>query len=919
MGALAATAALVAGQESPQPPATPQFKAGVDLVTVDVSVVDDQGNPTVGLDPADFALKVDGAPRSISRVEFIRQSASTGPATSDVWSTNEGAAGGRLIMLIVDQGNIRRNTGQAFVRAADRLLSDLGPGDRVALAVIPGSQVVDFTSHVALVRERLRQITGTAAPTLTRRQVVGVGLAEALALDRGDESVARELAQRECAFGNSDQQRQCLTDLLQQASELANDVKQRTANSMTALRQLLTKLQTVPGPKTLILLSEGLVIDRSFDAVSWVRGLAATARVSLYAIHLDDTFLEMDTSMARGSPSTNEDRRLRTDGLFALAGLARGATFSVIGGSEGAFVRLSRELTGYYLLGFEPTPAERDGQPHEVSVEVKRRGVEVRARRIFTVDAASSAERTAEQRLGESLRLPLLSTEVPVRVATYNLPDPAGQKVRVLVSAGFGRSSDEVPVTAVAYRVVDQEGRLVSGRADPVPIRTGGDQRYLGTVVVDPGTFTIKFAATDADGRVGSVEHQFKASLNSAGTLSYGDLLLIDPVAGAENALRPMINPTVTGDTLVAYLELGSRESGALGGVTAGLEIAADANAPAILKAPLGVEPGATPDRRVAQGALSVAALPPGAYVARTTLLVDGKPVARVVRAFEFDPSAEVRARGSSSSASTRALPGSRVPFDRDAVLTAPVLEYFLQPLTAGTKASSTVVQQALARVQSGQPAELADVVAESQDTDATSAVIRGVGLYARGQLEPAAEAFRRALRIDSESSAAAFYLGACYAAGGRDREAVGAWQTTLASDEDAPFVYSLASDAYLRLKDAPAAADLAEEAYQRWPDDRTVRLQYARAAAVAGHRQEALRALDRHLAKEPRDQESLLLGLRILYETLADGKTIDSPAQDKALFDRYLGLYRTANGPDLVLVERWRDALWGTRPAPRR
>ena len=41
VGALAATAALVAGQEQPQPPATPQFKAGVDLVTVDVSVVDD--------------------------------------------------------------------------------------------------------------------------------------------------------------------------------------------------------------------------------------------------------------------------------------------------------------------------------------------------------------------------------------------------------------------------------------------------------------------------------------------------------------------------------------------------------------------------------------------------------------------------------------------------------------------------------------------------------------------------------------------------------------------------------------------------------------------------------------------------------------------------------------------------------------
>jgi tetratricopeptide (TPR) repeat protein len=575
-------------------------------------------------------------------------------------------------------------------------------------------------------------------------------------------------------------------------------------------------------------------------------------------------------------------------------------------------------MTGYYLLGFEPAPGERDGQPHEISIEVKRRGVEVRARRVFAVDAESLSTRTAEQLLGESLRLPLLSTEVPVRVATYSLPDVAGETIRILITAGFGVPNEEAPVTAVAYRVSDPDGKLISGRADAVPVGAGTDQRYLGTVVVDPGVYTLKLAAVDADGRVGSVEHQFKANLNSTGSLRYGDLVLIDPLPGVEGALRPLINPTVAGDTLLAYLEVWASNTAPPSGLTAELQVAADANAPAILSVPLGLESGGTTrHRRVAQGTVSLAALPPGPYVARTTLLVNGKPVARLVREFEFNPSAELRARGTSA-VSAGTMPGSRTPFDRDAVLTAPVLEHFLQPLGLTSGPSATVVQQALARVQQGEPGDLTEVVAERDATDAATAVVRGVGLYARGQLERAADAFRRALRFDSESSAAAFYLGACYAAGGRDREAVGAWQTTLASDEEAPFIYGLATDAYLRLRDVEAAADLAEEAYQRWPEDRATRLRFARTASLTGQRGPALQALDAHLAKEPRDPEALILGMRLVYETVADGKSIENAAQDRARFDRYLAMYRAAGGPDLALAERWRDALWGTRPAPK-
>ena len=239
-----------------------------------------------------------------------------------------------------------------------------------------------------------------------------------------------------------------------------------------------------------MLLTEGLIIDRRFADVAWVSAAAAAARASLYAIVLDDTFGDMDSSLSRNSPSTGDDRQLRHEGIQALVGLARGAAFEVIAGATGAFDRLSRELTGYYLLAFEPDASERDGKAHEINVKVKRRGIEIRARREFTVDPRATARPTDADALGEAIRDPLLATERRMQVATYSFPDPGSSKVRVLIATGLGMGTDDLPIKAVAYRVVDEDGKLASSWLDEAPKRTEGDHRYLATVVLAPGTYS---------------------------------------------------------------------------------------------------------------------------------------------------------------------------------------------------------------------------------------------------------------------------------------------------------------------------------------------------------------------------------------------------------------------------------------------
>src|SRR5688572_1690171 len=49
----------------------PTFRSGVELVSVDVSVIDRQGQPLRGLGPGDFTVTVAGQPRRIVSAEYV--------------------------------------------------------------------------------------------------------------------------------------------------------------------------------------------------------------------------------------------------------------------------------------------------------------------------------------------------------------------------------------------------------------------------------------------------------------------------------------------------------------------------------------------------------------------------------------------------------------------------------------------------------------------------------------------------------------------------------------------------------------------------------------------------------------------------------------------------------------------------------
>src|SRR5262245_49438601 len=95
------------------------FRSGVDLVTVDVSVVDGKGTPVQGIRADRFNVRVDGLQRRVVWAEYVPyHPTAEAPVQSSVhFSSNESARPGRLILVAVDQMHIRRVEGLAALRA----------------------------------------------------------------------------------------------------------------------------------------------------------------------------------------------------------------------------------------------------------------------------------------------------------------------------------------------------------------------------------------------------------------------------------------------------------------------------------------------------------------------------------------------------------------------------------------------------------------------------------------------------------------------------------------------------------------------------------------------------------------------------------------------------------------------------------
>jgi VWFA-related protein len=903
---------LIAAQDRPPQPRT-TFKTGVDLVPVDVNVVDRDGRPVEDLAASSFTLTVDGKPRRIASAEFIKAATRSGSSTPSIFfSTNEHAGSGRLIGLVIDQGNISPGRARGATESAIRFIQRLSPADRIGLFAIPGPGVqVPFTSNHALIQSLIPKIVGQAGATIGPQRL---GLGEAMRIDRGDQIALATAIERECPPSD---RAVCSQELAAEARELVGEARERAVTSLGPLRSLMEQLAASSAPKTLVYLSESLVIDQDHTLLAWVGPLASKGQIALHVLRIATP--SADASQ-RTAFNRSEDTAAAEEGLTRLSGLTRGSFFRVVGNADGVFNRLALEMSGYYLLGFEPEPGDRDGRPHKIKIEVPgRRGVDVRARQDFAIEAPNVP--TDEEALAETLRSPLIATDIGLKATAYTFREAASQKLRILIAADIDRSQNPSRRIALGYALLDGSGRIVSSQFErelKTPVDADSSiQRFVTAAAADaPGIYGLKLAVVDDAGRRGSVQHAFRAQLTQAGEVRAADLLIADTaLAGSDGPSPAVAGDFADAEVLHGYLELYSDSAEALKNASVALEVSAKEDSRALESAPAQADDrGDGASRRVVEGVLPIALLPPGEYHARAVISVDGRKIGQVVRPFRVTRSttaaaapAAVRSRPRGPAAGPFSV---RVDsFQRGTVLTPQVVGFFVDRM--GTAGGAPVPAEVTDHARAGR-LDRAVEAANAAGHALATAFLQGLTLYSRGDLEPAAVKFREAIKIDSEFFPAAFYLGACYAAGGRDRDASAAWQTSLISDTDAPFVYTLLADALLRQRQMDRAVSILNEAAARWPDDGEVQKRLGAALAMDGNASEALRVLDGYLEKHPDDSERLFLALRIIYEANASGRSVDSREQDRSRFDRYAAAYLAAAGPQTALVEQWKKFMTG-------
>ena len=564
---------LTVSAQQPQAP----FKSGTEVVAIEVTVVDANGNPVPGLSIGDFDVRVDGRPRSIQSAQFIRTepvSASRLPREESV-STNQLPTSGRLLLLVVDESNLRPGASVPVIRAAEALLDRLSPGDFVGVARIPDGGGVEFTHDRARVRAALQQITGR--PPRPKSTRVNVYLSEAADYEDTQRIQWPAALRRECGDPKDLGYAMCVTAMQAEAHEILRGEELMLATFTGVIRRLIETAGAARAPVTMVVISESLFVGRDTGALTGLASAAAFARVSLNVLRpLGTAFGAGNTGFSSDAPA---DEALRRAGLERLAAEFRGGYYEVSSTGAAVFDRLSREWSGYYLLGVEATENDRRSRARPLRVSVRRTGVMVRSRAAFALPPPVAAPANPTEQLREMLKAPAPDRGLPMTLTSYAMSAGDDDRLRLLISAEIGG-----PIaTDAMYHV----GLLTLGPTGDHILSSAGTLRLAGSraaspapalfttsVVVKPGYYSIRLAAIDADGRAGSVHHIARATLRAGPSgLSTSDLIVASEPPRDQ---FPVFNPSsiVDGPRIAALIELVHDQAGALDAAKVRFELA---------------------------------------------------------------------------------------------------------------------------------------------------------------------------------------------------------------------------------------------------------------------------------------------------------------------------------------------------------
>ncbi len=717
-------------------------------------------------------------------------------------------------------------------------------------------------------------------------------MSEALAIYNHDGFTAERVLRRECGQPAPNgsftiEQEMCRIRAETTALSMAQSGLLDSDMTTNQIRALLTALKAIDVPKTMLIVTEGFLVQDRQSTMVDLGNLAIEAKTSIYALKLDDDMFDLSKAGIPTAPMA--DRMARDEGIETVVGAARGSIFHISVGVEGALSRIESELSGYYLLGLETSQIDRDGKRHSVKVSVGRSGASVRSRNQLIMPRGSDALMGPRAAALAALSSPLVVSGLPLQVATFSLRGPDPTKIQLLIHANVGTDYSSSRVVSFGYVITDKENRIIESQAGDArvpPIMNGvpSPLQYKMGAALPPGDYMLKLSIVEGE-RVGTIEHPIHASLIDAPPAHLSELMVGGPIPSTRPPEQPTVGHVVAFGSVHGYMEAYGAGSNDL---KVQYEIAPDRESPAVLTADAPARPAGT-ERTIFSNVIPVRLLPPGKYVLRAMVTSEAGPVTSVARDFEVAPPPVLMTSASSTSPGTLAASEVYLPvvetqfvraFNRDAAIKPDVTRVFRERIAPEQRATFDL----------------------------------GVSSLASGDYVKAETTLKSLADGEADSAAVLTYLAATFAASGHDQEAASAWQTALIDGSEYADIYGWLGDTLLRIHDLGQARTILEEAVAKWPSDDRFMKPLALMYATFGQGREAARALERHLVAHPDDIEATYMCLEWLYHLNLAGTPAQTKAEDVKVARGYAARYEKARGPQLPLVKQWMDYLEGRK-----
>jgi len=495
------------GTAAPEAPAKPQsdtkseistldtgttFKLRVNLVQVHVTVRDGKGNPIPNLKREDFLIFDQGKlqPITVFAVETRESRKEKALAAAKTQADASGpdepktVLPDRFVAMEFDDIHLSMEDAVYTRKSAEQFLDSLAPTDRVGIFTTSGEWTQDFTSDIALLKQKLLGIIPRPKVGHTSTNDcpdVSPYMAD-LVQNRNDQMAFQTIVKDAwlCAYANDPLMYNAAVQLAQSTvprvamgAEADNNYTYRT------LQDTLRRLAAMPGERVMLLVSPGFIM-----------GLQ-TSDLLLVVDQANHANIVINTLDARGlyTPDMGDIASTRT-------GIAQMASYRIAAQSEqayvladfaygtgGAFFQNSNDIAGgmkmigsapevSYVLGFSPQNEKMDGAFH--TIKVKMTGKEkytIQARRgYYAPRKLNDPKEQEKQEIQEAIFSRDEIMDLPLELQTQYFKKDAAEAQLSVVSrlqvkgmhfrAADGRHNDNL---TFATAIFDDNGNFVTG------------------------------------------------------------------------------------------------------------------------------------------------------------------------------------------------------------------------------------------------------------------------------------------------------------------------------------------------------------------------------------------------------------------------------------------------------------------------